>query len=60
MIYSIENQKPHRCSAELSFHVLDIIETTIKASTINEECEIKSVCSQPAYFSENDVKVLLK
>ena len=60
MIYSIENQKPHRCSAELSFHVLDIIETTIKASTINEECEIKSFCSQPAYFSDNDVKVLLK
>ena len=60
MIHSIENQKPHRCSAELSFHVLDIIETTLKAATTNKECEIKSFCSQPAYFSDNDVKVLLK
>ena len=60
MIYSIENQKPHRCSAELSFHVLDIIETTLKAATTKEECEIKSFCSQPAYFLDNDIKVLLK
>ena len=60
MIYSIENQKSHRCNAELSFHVMDIIETTLMAATTNKECEIKSFCSQPAYFSDNDVKFLLK
>jgi hypothetical protein len=60
MIYSIENHKSHRCSGELSFHVLDIIETTLKAATTNEECQIKSFCSQPEYFAENDVKFLLK
>ena len=60
MIYSIENNKSHRCSGELSFHVLDIIETTLEAAATNEECQIKSFCSQPAYFSENDVKFLLK
>ena len=44
----------------LSFHVMDIIETTLMAATTNKECEIKSFCSQPAYFSDNDIKVLLK
>ena len=60
MIYSIENKKPHRCSAELAFHILDIIETTLNAAVTNEECEIKSTCSQPTYFSDKDVEMLLK
>jgi len=60
MIYSIENKKPHRCSAELAFHILDIIETTLNAAVTNEECEIKSTCSQPTYFSDKDVELLLK
>ena len=60
MIYSIENNKLHRCSGDLALHVSDIIESTINAVETKTECEILSTCQQPVPFSENEIKFLLK
>ena len=60
MIYSIENNKLHRCNGGLALHVLDIIETTLKAVETNIQCEISTNCEQPTPFSENEIKLLLK
>ena len=60
MIHAIENNKPHRCSGELSFHVLDIINTTIDAAKNNKEIEIKSSCTKPDVFLEKEISLLMK
>ena len=60
MIDSMEKNKLHRCNGDLALHVLDIIETTIKSVENKIECEISSTCQQPAPFTENEIKFLLK
>jgi predicted dehydrogenase len=60
MIYAIENNKPHRCSGELAFHVLDIINSTIDAAKNNKEIEIQSTCRKPDVFLEKEISLLMK
>ena len=60
MIHAIENNKPHRCSGELAFHVLDIINTTIDAAKNNKEIEIQSTCRKPDVFLEKEISLLMK
>ncbi len=60
MIHAIENNKPHRCSGELAFHVLDIINTAIDAAKNNKEMEIKSTCTKPDVFLEKEISLLIK
>jgi|TARA_B110000259_G_scaffold21929_1_gene22649 predicted dehydrogenase len=59
MAYSIEQNLEHRCSGELSLHVLDIITSTMKACTTSTSQEIKTTCKKPNCFSEDEVKKLL-
>ena len=59
MAYSIEQNKAHRCSVDLSLHVLDIIISTMRACTTSSSQEIKTSCNKPNYFSEDDVRKLL-
>ena len=44
MAYCIENRKTHRCNGELSLHVLDIIQSIMKASTTGKKRKIKTTC----------------
>ena len=60
MIYSIENNKKHRCNGELALHVLDIIESTIIASETKKEINLRSTCNQPIPLNEEEVKLLIK
>ena len=59
MAYCIENQSVNRCSGELALHVLDIIDSTMRASQTGLPQEIKTTCKKPAYFSETEIKKLL-
>jgi len=59
MAYSIEQNLEHRCSGELSLHVLDMIVSTMKACTTSSPQEIKTTCKKPNFFSEDEVKKLL-
>ena len=59
MAYSIENKKKHRCSGELSLHVLDIIQSTMIASKTGKKQKIKSTCKIPKKFAEKDIKKIL-
>lgn len=60
MIYSLENKKKHRCNGELALHVLDIIESTIIASETKKEISLRSTCSQPTPFVDDEIKLLIK
>ena len=59
MAYCIENNTKHRCSGDLSLHVLDIIESTMKSAHSGILQKIKTSCEKPKYFSETEVKKIL-
>ena len=59
MAFCIEKKIIHRCNGELSLHVLDIIESTMKASISGIPQDIKTTCKKPMPFTEKDVKKLL-
>tara|TARA_B100000131_G_scaffold146691_1_gene142652 strand:- start:1857 stop:3014 length:1158 start_codon:yes stop_codon:yes gene_type:complete len=60
MAYSIENKKKHRCNGELSLHVLDIIQSIMKASVTGKKHKIKTTCKIPKKFTQKEIKKILK
>ena len=59
MLYSIQKNKKHRCSGDLSLHVLDIIESTMRAANTGIPQKIKTKCDKPKKFTEEEVKKIL-
>ena len=59
MAYAIENNLEHRCSGELSLHVLDIIDSTMRASQTGTPQEIKTTCKKPKPFSLEEIKKIM-
>ena len=59
MAYSIENNLEHRCSGELSLHVLDIIDSIMKASQTGIPQTMRTTCKQPKPFSLKEIKKIL-
>ena len=60
MAYCIENKKKHLCNGELSLHVLDIIESTMKAAKSKKNQKILTTCSKPKRFTIKEIKKILK
>ena len=57
---SIERKKKHRCNGELSLHVLDIIQSTMKASITGKKQEIKTTCQIPKKFNLKEIKKIMR
>ena len=60
MIYSIENRIKHRCNGELSLHVLDLIESTILSAKTHNRLKLRSTCTKPNSFTEQDILKIIK
>ena len=60
MAYCIKKKKKHRCNGELSFHVLDIIQSIMKAAKKRKKIAIKSTCKIPKKFTLSEIKKILK
>ena len=60
MAYCIDNELEHRCSGELSLHVLDIIQSTMKAADTKTPQEIKTTFKKADYFSLEEIQKILK
>ena len=60
MAYCIQNNKKHRCNGDLSFHVLDIIQSIMIAAKKRKRINIKSSCSIPRKFSSTEIRKILK
>jgi predicted dehydrogenase len=60
MAYCIENGLKHRCSGELSLHVLDIIKSTMKAADTQTPQEIKTTCKKADFFTLEEIQKILK
>jgi len=59
MAYCIENKKKHRCNGELSLHVLDIIQSTMKASKTGRKQRLTTTCKIPKRFTEKEIRKIL-
>ena len=60
MAYSIENKKINKCNAELSLHVLDIIQSIMRACKKNKPQLINTRCKKPDSFSLKEIRKILK
>ena len=60
MAYCIDNDLEHRCSGELALHVLDIIQSTMKAADTKTPQEIKTTFKKADYFSLEEIQKILK
>ena len=54
-----ENNIEHRCNGELSLHVLDIIDSIMKASQSRIPQTMRTTCKQPKPFSLEEVKKIM-
>ena len=60
MAYCIENKKIHRCNGELSLHVLDLIQSTMKSAMTNKAKKIITTCKIPKPLTIQEIKKILK
>ena len=60
MAYCIENKKKHRCSAELSVHVLDLIQSTMESAKSNNPIKMTTSCKLPKIFTLKEIKKILR
>ena len=60
MAYCIEHKKLHRCNGEVSVHVLDLIQSTMISAKTNKPIKMSTTCKTPKFFSQKDIKNILK
>ena len=60
MAYCIQNKKKHRCNGELSFHVLDIIQSIMRSSKSKKTEVLSTNCKIPVRFTQEKIKKILK
>ena len=60
MAYGIEHGLKHRCSGELSLHVLDIIKSTMKAADTQTPQDINTTCQKADFFTLEEIQKILK
>ena len=60
MIDYIKKKKKHRCSDELSLHVLNIIEGIHVSAKTGNSFTIKTTCEKPRRFSNKEINKIIK
>ena len=55
MIDAIENKRKNRCNGSLALHVLDMIDLTIKAAKSGEQQNLRTTCTRPPVFEEEEI-----
>jgi predicted dehydrogenase len=48
MVDSLNANRPHRASAEMAYHIVDIMESLYESSESNQHIQLKSECKRPA------------
>ncbi len=50
MARAIRAKEPHRCSGEMTYHVVDVMRALLKAAEEGRQVKLKSACERPAPF----------
>jgi predicted dehydrogenase len=51
MARAIRAKEPHRCSAEMTYHVVDVMCALLKAAEQGQTVQVKSTCARPALLA---------
>ena len=60
MINAIQNKKQHRCSEDLSLHVLNIIDAIHRSARSGKRINISIDCKKPRFFSKKEINTIIK
>ncbi|QKV19153.1 Gfo/Idh/MocA family protein [Oricola thermophila] len=60
MALAILDNRPHRCSAELALHAVDVMTSILKAGETGNCISISTRCERPAPLGVEEAKALLK
>ena len=60
MISSIQKKKLHKCSGNLSLHVLNIIDAIHNSAKKGKKIKINQLCERPSIFSKKEIKSIIK
>ena len=56
---AIQEDRPHRCDADLARHVIDVMTGILEAGETRQWVEMKTTCERPAHLGENEAAALL-
>ncbi|MBX2837708.1 MAG: Gfo/Idh/MocA family oxidoreductase [Gammaproteobacteria bacterium] len=59
MAESIAQNRPHRCSAELALHVVDVMTSILESSESRQFIEIETTCTRPEALTSEQAAELL-
>jgi predicted dehydrogenase len=48
MVHGIQTGQPHRCSGEMTYHVVDVMRALLKSAEEGKQVRLKSECERPA------------
>jgi predicted dehydrogenase len=58
MALAIENGRPHRCSLELSLHVIDVLTGILRSSETGKAVAMQTTCERPAALGPSEARAL--
>ncbi len=59
MASAIQNDRPHRCSLEMSLHAVDVMTSILKAGETGRAIKPSTTCERPAALDQREAKALL-
>ena len=60
MAYCIGKKRIHRCNGEVSLHVLDLIQSTMKSAKTNKAVKLTTTCKIPKLFTYKEVQKIMR
>ena len=60
MAYCIDKKKIHRCNGEVSLHVLDLIQSTMKSAKTNKPVKLTTICKIPKLFTNKEIQKIMR
>ena len=60
MAYCIDKKKIHRCNGEVSLHVLDLIQSTMKSAKTNKAVKLTTTCKIPKLFTHKEIQKIMR
>lgn len=59
MAIAIQEDRPHRCDADMARHVIEVMTGILEAGETRRWVDMKSTCERPAHLGESDAAALL-
>lgn len=59
MALAIQEDRPHRCSLEMSLHVVDVMVSVLKAGETGRAINLSTTCERPAFLDKKEARSML-